>query len=143
MGLWWACNSGNSQAPNYVGICLLDASAYGGISFKVSGDAGPKGSLALQVGTPSTMKPTLDYAGDPKDCGTCTASTCGSSVSFPVTADPTTISLTWEQLGVTESNAVAMILFMLGDPCDYTTGTCVPHPFTVNVDIDDLTFIGN
>jgi hypothetical protein len=50
------------------------------------------------------------------------------------------VSLTWAELGVTETNALAMILFMLPDPCDYTTGTCVPHPFPVSVTIDDLTF---
>jgi hypothetical protein len=140
MGLWWACNTGTSESPNYVGICLLDASAYTGISFKVSGDAGPKGTISLQVGTPSTMKPSLDYAGNPKDCGTCTTSTCGSSVPITVTSDPTTVSFTWPQLGVTEANAVEMILFMLADPCDYSSGTCVSHPFPVNVTIDDMTF---
>jgi hypothetical protein len=140
MGLWWACNTGTSAAPNYVGICLLDASVFTGISFKISGDAGPQGTVALQVGTPSTMKPSLDYAGNPKACGTCAANVCGSSVAIAVTAVPTTVSFTWAELGVTEPNALAMILLMLPDPCDYTTGTCVPHPFPVSVIIDDLTF---
>ena len=140
MGLWWACNTGTSATPNYIGICLLDASVYSGISFKISGDAGPQGTVALKVGTPSTMKPSLDYAGNPKDCGTCAASTCGSSVSIAVAAIPSMVSFTWAELGVTEANALAMILLMLPDPCDYSTGTCVPHPFPVSVTIDDLTF---
>jgi hypothetical protein len=140
MGLWWACNTGTSAAPNYVGICLLDASVFSGISFKISGNAGPQGTVALQVGTPSTTKPSLDYAGNPKACGTCAANPCGTWVSVAVTTVATTVSFTWAELGVTETNALTMIFFMLPDPCDYTTGTCVPHPFPVSVAVDDLTF---
>jgi hypothetical protein len=149
-GLWWNCNTGTTAKPNYVPSCTIDASAYTGISFAVSGNAGPAvspattGSFFLSVSTPSTMKPALDSAGNPKSCGTCTATTCGSSVSVPVSAAATTVKLTWAQLGVTTPNAISGIAFSLTDPCSlnggYAVTPCNPTTFPVDMTIDDLQF---
>jgi hypothetical protein len=136
MGIWWICNAAGSS----YGSCLLDASAYTGISFKISGDAGPKGTMRLNVGTPSTTKLVLDSAGNPKNCGNCATDSCATTVAIPVTSTATTVSLTWAELGVTEPDAIGTLLFMLSDPCNYSTGTCVPTPYSANVSIDDLQF---
>jgi hypothetical protein len=132
--------SGVMALANYASNCVLDASAYTGISFTVSGDAGPMGSVTFQVTTPATSKVALDYAGNPKTCGACSADPCGTTISVPVTATPTTVSFTWAELGVTETNAIEMIAFALEDPCNYSTGRCVPTPYAANLDIDDLKF---
>jgi hypothetical protein len=138
MGTWWVCDPGTGK---YASSCLIDASAYTGISFKVSGDVGPKGAMTLNVGTPSTVKADLDADGKPKNCATCTGDACrGVAASVPVTSTPTTVSLSWAELGVSEPNAIEQILFMLPDPCDYSTGTCVATPYPVNVSIDDMMF---
>jgi hypothetical protein len=52
----------------------------------------------------------------------------------------TTLSYTWADLGVTEPEGIGAILFLLSDPCDYSTGTCVSTPYPVNVNIDALQF---
>lgn len=143
MGLWWSCKtgvSGEMALPVYASNCVLDVSGYTGISFKVSGDAGPKGTMTLQVTTPSTSKPTLDNAGNAKTCGTCAAEPCGTKVSVPVTATATMLSFSWAELGVVQTNAIEMITFAFADPCDYSSGRCVPTPYAVNVTFDDLTF---
>ena len=152
-GLWWNCNTGTTAKPAYVSACTIDASAYTGISFTVSGDAGPAvspattGSIFFSVSTPTTMKPSLDSAGNPKSCGTCTAATCGSSVSVPVSSTASTVKLTWAQLGVTTPNAISAIAFQLTDPCSlnsgYATTPCKPTTFPVNINIDDLQFTTN
>lgn len=152
-GLWWNCNTGTTAKPNYVGACTIDASTYTGISFTVSGNAGPAvspattGNISFSVSTPSTMKPALDSAGNPKSCGTCTAAACGSSVSVPVSATATTVNLTWAQLGVTTPNAISAIAFQLTDPCSLNNGyavtPCKPTTFSVNIAIDDLQFTTN
>ena len=124
MGLWWGCNTGTAAAPAYAATCAIDASAYTGISFTVSGSIGP--------------------AGNPKNCGTRTATTCGSSVAVPVTATATAVTLTWAQLGVTAPNAITGISFSFTDPFrlndGYATSPFTATPYPVDVTIDDLQF---
>ena len=150
LGLWWSCNTSTAAAPAYAGACAIDASAYTGISFTVSGSIGPvsKGTgtvgLMMGVSTPSTTAPTTDSAGNPKNCGTCTAATCGSSVAVPVTATATTVTFTWAQLGVTTPNAITGISFSFTDPFSlnngYATSPFIATPYPVNISIDDLQF---
>lgn len=150
LGLWWNCNTGTTTTPAYAGSCVIDASAYTGISFTVSGTIGPVSTgtgtvgLTMQVSTPSTMAPKTDSAGNPKNCGTCTAATCGTNVTVPVTATATTITMTWAQLGVTTPNEIATISFAFTDPCSlnngYQTSPCTATTYPVNITIDDLQF---
>jgi hypothetical protein len=135
-GLWFSCNTGTSAAPTYV-TCTIDASAYTGISFTVSGTGGP---LSVLVQDPASTKPTTDSAGGSNNCGTCTASTCGTSVSVPVSTSPTTVTLTWAQLGVTNPAAITQISFSLPDPYSYATNPPVATPYSVDITIDDLQF---
>jgi len=150
LGLWWRCNMGTAAAASYVDACTIDASAYTGISFTISGTIGPvsKGTgtvgLSMSVSTPSTLGLKLDSAGNPKNCGTCTATSCGSSVAVPVTATATPVTLTWDQLGVTTPNAIAGITFSFTDPFSlnsgYGTSPFTATPYPVDVTIDDLQF---
>jgi len=149
-GLWWSCNMGTAAAASYAGACTIDASAYTGISFTIAGSIGPvsKGTgtvgLAVAVSTPSTTAPKLDSVGNPKNCGTCTAAACGSSVAVPVTATATTVALTWAQLGVTTPNAITGISFSFTDPFGlnggYGTTPYTATPYPVDVTIDDFQF---
>lgn len=153
LGLWWNCNTGTATTPAYAGACVIDASAYTGISFTVSGTIGPVSSgtgtvgLSMQVATPSTMAPKTDSAGNPKNCGTCAATTCGTNVAVAVSGTAATVKMTWAQLGVTETNAVAGISFSFTDPCSlnngYSTSPCKPTTYPVNVTIDDIQFTTN
>ncbi|MGC9983878.1 MAG: hypothetical protein ABSF35_09620 [Polyangia bacterium] len=98
----------------------------------------------MAVSTPSTTPPKTDSAGNPKNCGTCTAVTCGSSVAVPVMATAATVTLTWEQLGVTTPNAITGISFSFTDPFSlnggYETSPYTATPYPVNITIDDLQF---
>jgi len=94
----------------------------------------------LNVPTPSTSNQTFDSAGNPTNCGKCATDSCSITVSVPVTSTATTLSYTWADLGVTEPEGIGAILFLLSDPCDYSTGTCVSTPYPVNVNIDALQF---
>jgi hypothetical protein len=149
-GLWWSCNTATAAPASYASACTIDASAYTGISFTISGSIGPvpTGSgtvgLTMAVSTPSTTPPKTDSAGNPKNCGTCAATACGSSVLVPVTATPTTVALTWAQLGVTAPNAITGISFSFTDPFGlnggYATTPPTPTPYPVDITIDDLQF---
>jgi len=154
-GLWWSCDTGTgtTAAPAYAGSCVIDASAYTGISFTISGNAGPAsgtattGSVGLAVQSASTLKPKTDSAGNAANCGTCSATTCGSTVTVPVTATSSIVKFTWAQLGITDPNAIAAIGFQLTDPCGlnngYATTPCTPTSFAVNIAIDNLQFTTN
>jgi hypothetical protein len=137
-GLWWSCNTGTAAKPVNVG-CPIDASAYKGISFTVSGNAGV-GGISVSVSDPASTKPSTDSAGNPKGCGTCTVATCGTSVLVPVTTTATPVSLTWTQLGVTTPAAIVSIAFSLHDPYSYATTPAVATPYSVDFVIDDLQF---
>jgi len=152
-GLWWQCNTSATAGIAYASACTIDASAYTGISFTVSGNAGPAvspattGAIAFSVLQPSTMKTGLDSAGNPKTCGTCIGTTCGSSVSVPVSTAATTVTLTWAELGITTPNAISTIAFQFPDPCSlnngYATNPCTPTTFPVDMTIDDIQFTTN
>jgi len=152
-GLWWQCNTGTMASIAYASACTIDASAYTGISFTVSGNAGPAvspattGAIAFSVLQPSTMKLGLDSAGNPKTCGMCTGTTCGSSVSVPVSTAATTVKLTWAELGVTTPDAISTIAFQFPDPCSlnngYATIPCTPTTFPVDMTIADIQFTTN
>ena len=154
LGLWWQCNTGTTAAPTYAGACTIDASAYTGISLTISGSIGPIASgtgtvqLTIQVSTPSTTAPATDSAGNPKNCGTCVATTtapCGAnSVTVPVTSTATTVTFTWAQLGVTTPAAITGISFGFTDPCSlnngYTTTPCTPTTYPVNITLTNIQF---
>jgi len=135
-GLWFSCNTGTSSNPTYV-TCTIDASAYTGISFTVSGTGGP---ISVLVTDPATTKPTTDSAGGSNNCGTCTATNCGTSVSVPVSATATTVNFTWAQLGVTNPAAITSIAFSLQDPYSYASTPPVATPYSADISIDDLRF---
>jgi len=150
LGLWWECNTATAAPPTYADACTIDASAYGGISFVISGSIGPVSTgtgsvgLAMTVSTPSTTAPKLDSAGNPKNCGTCTATTCGSSIVVPVTATATAVEFTWDQLGVTTRNAIAGISFSFTDPFSlnggYATTPYTATPYPVDITISTFQF---
>jgi hypothetical protein len=98
------------------------------------------GGISVSVVDPATTKPSTDSAGNPKNCGTCTATNCGTSVLVPVTTTPTPVSLTWAQLGVTTPAAITAIAFSLHDPYSYATTPPVATPYSVDFVIDDLQF---
>jgi len=130
-----------------------------GISFTISGTIGPVSSgtgtpgMTMQVTTPTTQAPAknpdgtaaTDSAGNPKpNCGTCTGTTCGTNVAVPVTTTPTTVTMTWAQLGVTTPNAITSITFAFTDPYSlnngYATSPFTATPYPVNVTIDNIQF---
>jgi hypothetical protein len=145
-GLWWNCNTSTTSTPAYAASCTIDASAYTGISFSVWGNAGPavgdagSGGINVSVSDPGTTKPTTDSAGGPSNCGTCTSS-CGSSVLVPVGATPSTVSLTWAQLGVTNPAAITGISISLTVPPNMNWSTGISSsPYALDISIADLRF---
>jgi hypothetical protein len=150
LGLWWSCNMGTAASAAYADSCTIDASAYTGISFTISGSIGPIShgtgtvGLTMQVSTPSTTPPRTDSAGNPKNCGTCPTANCSSNVDVPVTVTATTVAFTWAQLGVTTPNAISGISFAFTDPFalngGYLTSPFTATPYPVDISIDDLQF---
>jgi hypothetical protein len=65
-------------------------------------------------------------------------------VAVPVTTTPTTVTMTWAQLGVTTPNAITSITFAFTDPYSlnngYATSPFTATPYPVNVTIDNIQF---
>jgi hypothetical protein len=80
--------------------CFANFTGYTGISFTVSGDAGPSGGLTMLIATPADAAPPVPPAVDcTPNSNTCTAATCTSpSTTIPVTSTPTTQTVRFADL---------------------------------------------
>ncbi|MEY2930242.1 MAG: hypothetical protein RL033_991 [Pseudomonadota bacterium] len=138
---------------------LLNASAYQGISFTIRGNVPMGNTVTLNVGTaedqishvwlnnrmpPMTMEPT--------NAGRCVPrmgqydGSCGSpTYAVPVTAEPTTINVTWAQLTggspAPTVNPAELTFIAWNFPPPVGAGTNSPTPYDVDLIIDDLRFI--
>ena len=138
----------SGQVATYTGIGLylsqcVDASAFQGIEFTISGnvgsatpDAGAPGELTFSVSTPVDSK-VQDGVGN-----TCTLSGCGSpGYTFSVPAQPTTLRVTWEMLTggspvfVLNPGKISGIQWSLPWPC-----TTNPVPYAAQIVLSDVSF---
>lgn len=139
---------------------IVDASAFDGISFTVSGNVELMGSLTFSVGTSEddishlwlNSQPTPPNPPAVPNSGTCIPAsnqydgTCGSpSYTFPVTPAETTINVRWEQLSAGRPRAsvdpakLTSIVWIFPPPAG--AGTVTPAPYEADIVIDDLRFI--
>jgi hypothetical protein len=112
----------------------VDASAFKGIQFTVSGDAGPSGVMTLSV-----MQ--LSNWDNADGGGTCKDTCLPAKAAFNVTSTPTTVSVLWADLtgGVPAGSInapfeIGTLQWELDWPCSGGA------PFPVNIAIDDLRF---
>ncbi len=139
----------------------LDASAYKGISFTISGSV-PQGSqVTMRVATLNnaiTSAWLLEHndtevkEGDPGRCVPTSGTnrydqpTCADAAkNIPVTAEPTTVEVEWADFtggkpepGVTPGDIVRISWFF---PPPTGAGTANPTPYEADIVIDDLSFI--
>lgn len=138
----------SGQVATFTGIGLylsqcVDASAFQGIEFTISGnigsatpDGGTPGELTFSVSTPVDSK-VQDGAGN-----TCTLNGCSSpSYTFSVPAQPTTLRVTWEMLTggtpifVLNPGKISGIQWSLPWPC-----TTNPVPYAAQIVLSDVSF---
>jgi len=130
----------------YTGIPyhFIDASAYSGLKFTISGNAGPSGSVTAVMQSRATTGPTASTVNDlfpspgrvNSTCGTCPppATACGNlEVAVPVTATPTPVTITWAQAGIPDPAAFMSISWRFL----FTAGTTYP----VDLVVDDIEFV--
>jgi hypothetical protein len=143
------------------GCSRIDASAYAGISFKVSGTVEQDGGITLVVDTLNdTIKASWlnEHGGTAKDTdpGRCeppadaanqwAQSTClAPTQMIPITDTPTVQSILWSDFSggkpdanVEASDIVAIHWFFPNPP---GAGTTSPTPYKVDITLDDLSFI--
>ncbi len=123
-GISWGCFPTNGGPQ---GGCLLDISRFKGISFKVSGYAGPDNMMSLSLGRAQNDPPAANAG-----CGSCTlpagsdasaADYCqGPRVNFPVGATEKTVTLLWTDFAggspyaSIDPHQVTGILWIFHDP---------------------------
>jgi len=83
----------------WLGQCIVDMSSYSGISFRMTGNAGP-GPVVFRVFTNSNVEPNACLAGkgacDEATVGACAASAVNlSSVTLPAPATPGVFQIPW------------------------------------------------
>lgn len=120
--------------------CWIDMSAYSGISFKISGDAGPSGELKMTVFFAADTAPVECRSGrgtcDP-DAGECV----NPNAMVPVTDTEETITLSWTDFtgGLPEDGVDPAKVWQL--QWDFAWAGDADTPYPVNVVIDDLTLV--
>jgi hypothetical protein len=131
---------------------LLDASAYKGISLKISGTLPTPNTITMSVGTAEDTIATSWYAQNATPPITPTFGTCvpptsnqydGSCTSpakaIPVTATPTTVTIPWADLTGGKPQASVTSSRLTGLSFYFTfSGTTAAYP--VDITIDDLSF---
>jgi hypothetical protein len=137
----------------------LNASAYRGISFTISGSVPQGNMITMGIGTLNNVIAASwlnTHGGDgtlkPGRCiptsGTTQYSqtTCADSTkTVPVTATPTTVTILWNdfiggkpEAGVTPSDIISVYWFF---PPPAGAGTATPTTYPVDLVIDDLSFV--
>jgi hypothetical protein len=142
MGLWINRNVGPGPTEgtfSYVGLPshAINASGYSGVRFTISGNAGASGVVFVNLGSGSTT--TMTDASLHTTCGTCTAAVCASTpVSVPVTATPTTVTVSWTQAGITDPQAFMGLSWYFTPPGGIGTPTVASY--AVDITIDNIEF---
>jgi hypothetical protein len=121
----------------------VDASAFQGIEFTISGDvgedtgdAGAPNELTFSVGTP------VDSQVQAGSANSCTLSGCSPpSYTFTVSPEPTTVRVSWEMLTggapifVLDPSKISGIQWSLPWPC-----VTSPVPYTTQIVVKDVSF---
>jgi hypothetical protein len=141
-GVWWVVQNGPANGYPTYGVGMIDASAYAGIQFDVSGNPGPLGAITLAVLSANQQS----SASDPSrpSCGACNpdAGVCDVAVTSSVagfTGTTKTVRIRWSDLSSTRGLAL--------DPAKLVGITWAfpwiqgGTPYPVDVTIDNLQFI--
>jgi hypothetical protein len=131
-------------------LCGADAEMYQGISFTISGNVGPSGTLSFVVAhaadtwrDPNGVEPTVAKCASANQYdGTCTEATA----AVAVTETETTVSLMWADIkgGKPEANPnpaeiVALRWLFKWDPA--SAADAAAHQYDVDVTLDDVKLI--
>lgn len=150
-GVWHVSGSVAEYAAFQIAfVCGADAKAYKGISFEISGSAGPSNTLSFVVAhasdswrDPAAAEPTAASCVSANQYdGTCKEAT----VPVEVTETETTISLLWSDIegGKPELNpdpAELLALRWLFQWDEAMSADAAANQYDVDVRLDDLTFI--
>jgi hypothetical protein len=142
-GVWWVLQSGTTTGgyPTYA-AGPVDASAYLGIQFDISGDPGPLGALTFVVESANQQSP-VNSQGRPT-CGTCDpdAGACDLAALASVAgfaSAPRTVQIRWADLTSTRGPALAPAKLV----AIFWTFPWIPGgtPYPVDVTIGNVKFI--
>jgi hypothetical protein len=121
----------------WLGQCIIDMSAYSGVSFTIGGTAGA-GMLKFSVHTSANREPDPCLPGK----GTCNVATAGActpaSVNIPLPSSPETVQVAWTELtgGSPEANVDPSKVLQLQWDFEWVDG--MTTPYTVDVTVDDV-----
>jgi hypothetical protein len=159
---WHITGAVGDAAGDYSGFglwfspCMANFSAYGGISFTISGSAGSTGRVRLAVRSSSNSVHSAAVCNS--NVGTCVAtdaSTCAdASANITLTSTPATVTLRWSDFtgGFPSTNPnpaeITSMEFQLPDPYTYPwdndAGAVVrtlSNPYNVDITVGDITLV--
>ncbi|HVR20350.1 MAG TPA: hypothetical protein VMS65_11655 [Polyangiaceae bacterium] len=114
--------------------CLIDMSAYSGISFRIGGEVGPTGTLQLRA-----IARSNSAAPECRDTrGTCTAEACTpATYTVTVPSSPGVITVAWADFvgGAPSASVDPSEIWQFQWDFDWAEGTT---PFAVDVTLDDV-----
>jgi hypothetical protein len=141
-GVWWVVQTGPSNGFPTYGTGMINASAYGGIQFDISGNPGPLGAITLAVFSANQQSHSTDPSRpncgmcDP-DAGLCDVVTTSSVAGF--TGSPRTVQIRWADLASPRGQALdpAKLVSISWNFPWIQGGT----PYQADVTIDNLQFL--
>jgi len=147
-GFYVSRNLGPAAAEgtfNYAGLPYhtIDASAYVGISFTISGSVGTPSVVFVNMASAATTPMITNDTNHFTTCGTCqlmTGAACGAmEVMVPVTSTPTTQTVSFQSAGITDPGKFMGFSWRFNNPTGIGTGTVGTYP--VDVTVDDVKFV--
>jgi hypothetical protein len=150
-GAWHVAGSVDDYAAFQIAfLCGADAKAFKGISFKISGNAGPSGALSFVVAhasdswrNPAGAEPTAASCASANQYdGTCNE----AAAAITVAEEATTVSLMWADIkgGKPEASpdpAEILALRWIFKWDQAAAADAAAHKYDVDVSLDDLKFI--
>lgn len=140
-GIWWVLQAGAAGGYPMYANGPLDASAYAGIQFDISGNPGPLGAITLLV--MSTNQQILSTTAAAPNCGTCgsDAGRCNVTSTASVaslTSTPRTLQVRWSDLTTNGPLLDPSRLVEIVWSFPWISGGT---PYPVDVTIDNVQFI--
>jgi hypothetical protein len=124
----------------YLEPCMIDLSAYTGISFVIGGNVGATGELTFGVASSEDNKPSNCWT----NVGTCNpdAGTCRSPhTQITVPATPGTVTVHWADLADGMPTSTLDNMQVTGFNFAFDCGSCLTTPYAVDLTIDDLALV--
>jgi hypothetical protein len=134
--------------------CIVDMSAYSGISFTISGNVGPSGSIFFHLGTGAntaastnprqpTCHPNMDRCVPADPAAEWMSCSANGILVTDISDEPRTVTIRWEEMvgGMPDATTDPADIRNIGITLDWQDGYTAADAYPVDITLDDFTLV--